>query len=317
MRDKMMQWRTEILKNLGGLPAPEIRNDEWLYLLKDETRNSIMVEGIFVSEQELEQILSHGNYETRNAEDVLNYFSTAKFLYGLGYENHIHQEFTLTLGLIRQINKGIMEGRKRDPGKIRSGAVRIGGAKTQPPAYDIEKWLELYTRFINENINKMQFLRFQALQHDMFEIIHPFEDGNGRAGRIITNYLFVSLGFPIITVKGDEKSKNQYYKALQETDHGFGALFKNTPNYERLIKTISGVNTEQLEIIFFKGLRESMDRMIIKLMEHKGENMLPADKLASTLGYSKASIRKLVERGKLVAVKRGKNYFSHPTLLYK
>jgi hypothetical protein len=40
-------WRTDFLENLGGLSAPEVKNKEWLYLLKQETRNSIMVEGIF------------------------------------------------------------------------------------------------------------------------------------------------------------------------------------------------------------------------------------------------------------------------------
>lgn len=317
MRDTYLQWRKEMLNKLGGLPAPEIRNAEWLYLLKNETRNSVMVEGIFVDEQELEEIIGRGNYEIRNAADVLNYFRTAKFLYGLGFENHLNREFTLSMGLVRQINKGILEGRQREPGKIRTGKVKIGGADIQPPEFDIEGWLKLYIKFVTGNIAKLPLLRLQALQHDLFEMIHPFEDGNGRVGRILTNYLFVSLGFPIITIKGDDQSKEKYYQALQESDRGFKDVFAYGPDDEQLARAIDNIQTGQMEEIFFKGLRESMDRLIVKMVEEKGEKVIPTEELAPILGFARESIRKLVERGKLIAVKRGKSHFSHPSLLYQ
>ena len=107
MRDNYVVWRQSLLKEWGGLPPPEVKNKEWLYLLKNETRNSIMIEGIFVKEEELEAIISGNNCEIRSATDVLSYFRTAKFLYGLGYENFLSNELIFTRGLIMQVNKGI------------------------------------------------------------------------------------------------------------------------------------------------------------------------------------------------------------------
>ena len=60
MRNSLIDKRHEILVGLGGLPEPEVTNEEWLYLLKEETRNSILIEGVFISEDELEEVLSKG-----------------------------------------------------------------------------------------------------------------------------------------------------------------------------------------------------------------------------------------------------------------
>jgi len=34
--------RKELLEEIGGLPEPKVINKEWLYLIKEETRNSIV-----------------------------------------------------------------------------------------------------------------------------------------------------------------------------------------------------------------------------------------------------------------------------------
>ena len=39
-----------------------------------------------------------------------------------------------------------------------------------------------------------------ARMHLEFERIHPFNDGNGRIGRVINNLLFIRAGFPPITI---------------------------------------------------------------------------------------------------------------------
>jgi hypothetical protein len=71
--------------------------------------------------------------------------------------------------------------------------------------------LQLYIQWVKESIDHLPLLRFISLQHSLFEAIHSFEDGNGRTGRILSNYLLISRGFPIVTIKGDGPSREVYF----------------------------------------------------------------------------------------------------------
>ena len=57
-----------------------------------------------------------------------------------------------------------------------------------------------------------------ARMHARLEQIHPFLDGNGRAGRLTLNLLLIRLGYPpAIIYKGD---RARYLAALQRADQG-------------------------------------------------------------------------------------------------
>ncbi len=57
-----------------------------------------------------------------------------------------------------------------------------------------------------------------AYFHAKFENIHPFADGNGRAGRLAMNYLLVLHGHPPIIIH--EEDRKDYYAALEAWDTG-------------------------------------------------------------------------------------------------
>jgi Fic family protein len=311
MRNSVSE-RLDLLKKLGGLPEPEVINEEWLYILKEETRNSILIEGFFVSQDELEEALTSGNPLKRNQEEALNYYRAAKFLYGLSYENYRSKKFFFGIPLIRQTSKTIGE-----KGEFRKGDSRITGAKILPPtALYVNDWMAFFEEHVSQGFSREGFLIFLAKQHVLFEAIHPFDDGNGRTGRIILNYLLISAGYPPVILKGDEENKKKYYKALEQGDSVLRRLTEIPFSRQDVRNALEEMKVSLLEDLISESLRGSFDRILIRLLEEKeGIKLKPAQEVGKALNYSPDSIRTLISRGKFIAVKRGKEWLTHEKLL--
>lgn len=314
----MILERKRILEQLGGINEPVVKNKEWIYLLEEETRNSILIEGFFIDKNELKNVLNKGLSQTRSQQEAYNYFSTARFVYGLAYQNFKENEFYLNIPLIRQINKELGY-----TGEFRKGEVRIAGSGFIPPEFNLNDWLKCFVDFVNGFVSESDsdFIEKLCVSHAFFEEIHPFEDGNGRTGRILLNYILISKGYPLVIIKGVERDKQKYYKALEEIDNQHQALFTKfktqVPHKEYVFEVLQKTKADQLKKMIENALRESMDRIILERLEQKGEKLKPVSELLSTRGYKEGSHRKLIERGKIIAVKKNNTWFSTENIVMK
>lgn len=67
-----------------------------------------------------------------------------------------------------------------------------------------------------EDVKPERALTAAAYFHAEFENIHPFADGNGRAGRLLMNYLLLLRDHPPIIIH--EEDRKAYYAALEQFD---------------------------------------------------------------------------------------------------
>ena len=49
--------------------------------------------------------------------------------------------------------------------------------------------------------------------HNEFEHIHPYQDGNGRVGRLLLNWVLLQHSYPPINIL--LKDRKEYYRTLQ------------------------------------------------------------------------------------------------------
>ena len=92
---------------------------------------------------------------------------------------------SISESLIRQVNELLLNGLRQDAGIFRPGDVTLLGAKYVPPPGPA------VPRFIKELVDLFPFSEgihqvvAAAWVHNQFTYIHPFNDGNGRGGRLL------------------------------------------------------------------------------------------------------------------------------------
>ncbi|WMC91972.1 Fic family protein [Kineothrix sp. MB12-C1] len=119
----------------------------------------------------------------------------------------------LSENVIKQIHYLVLADKRDDRGVYRRVPVRIMGAKHEPvQPYLIqpkmEQLLEAYRNSSEHIIPRL------ARFHIEFEGIHPFIDGNGRAGRLLVNLELMKAGYPPIDIKFADRIA--YYNAFDE-----------------------------------------------------------------------------------------------------
>lgn len=211
--------------------------------------NSNAIENSTLTLKETEKILLDmevsRNVSVREVFEAKNLARVIGYVRAKSQEKEIDKEIILLLHqmLIGGINDGIA-GRFRAKGEY----VRVGSYVASVPEH-IEPMIEETLLEYSSNLNSY-FLDKIAKFHLDFEIIHPFNDGNGRIGRVLINYQFQRLGFPRIIVR--DREKKDYYQA-------FGDYRGNK-------------NTKMMEKILALGLMESFHKRITYL---KGETIIP------------------------------------------
>lgn len=147
----------------------------------------------------------------------------------------VKEQVPLSEHIIKQIHYLVLADKREDRGVYRRVPVRIMGAQHEPAQpYLIQPQMEQLLQRYAESTEHIvpRLARF----HIEFEGIHPFIDGNGRAGRLLVNLELMKAGFPPIDIKFTDRLA--YYDAFDEyhMKHDLSAMEKLFAGYinERL-----------------------------------------------------------------------------------
>lgn len=149
--------------------------------------------------------------------------------------------------------------------RIAGEYVRVGNYVAPAPEH-VEKMIEEIVGQFNSD-HESYFIEKIAKFHLEFENIHPFNDGNGRIGRVLINWQLIHLGFSPIIVRNKEKS--DYYDSF--------TTYRDKKNLKPIAKIIALGLTESLHkrITYLEGAP------IIKLSEFAKEHNKTASSLAN------------------------------------
>ncbi len=164
-----------------------------------------------------------------------------------------------------------------------------------------------------------------AIAHLYFESIHPFEDGNGRIGRAISEKaLSQNLGRPVVLSlsRTIEASKKEYYDALEKAQKS-NEISLWIRYFVQMALTAQEDAERQVEFVLrktklfdrFKDILNDRQLKVVRRMLDEGpdgfEGDMSARKYISIAGTSKATatrdLQRLVELGVFVPVGGGRS----------
>ncbi len=175
--------------------------------------NSNSIEGSTLTPREVELLLEENIAPNKPLEDVLEAKSAQKTL------NYIKKnKEELNQGLLLKLHETYFKDTKPFiAGKLKTKDNIVKGAsfETTPAKYVLTD-TKLYFQDYSKLKKKLQPLELVAWAHWKLEKIHPFQDGNGRIGRVIMNQILHNNNYQMIDIKTKEKQK--YFNTLKKCD---------------------------------------------------------------------------------------------------
>jgi len=190
------------------------------------TYNSNRIEGSRLSEDQTRLIFETNTIGSDVGVPVDDIIETANHFRAMDYVIDKAEE-PLTEEIIKALHRLLKTGTKDshiswfNVGEYKAKPNVVGGMETTPPskvAGKMKKLLDEYSKI--ETVSIRDIIRF----HHDFEKIHPFQDGNGRVGRLIA--CKECLRFNIVPFIIEDSKKMFYYRGLKEWDNEQGFLLE-------------------------------------------------------------------------------------------
>ena len=260
---------------------------EWTY-------HSNAIEGSSLTLRETKLVIEEGltikGKPLREHLEAVNHKEAILFLEDLIEK----EEFEIGESLIKKIHSIILKGiDDENAGKYRRVQVRITGSKFTPPdPLQVTSLMADFDRWLGKKKNQKNLLDYAALTHFKLVDIHPFADGNGRTARLLMNLILIAEGYPPTVILNTDRDK--YYRTLDQAHAGNVKPFVN----------FIGRDIERSLVWYLEAIIPEEEKK-------KEEKWVLLSKLAPKTPYSRDYLSLLARRGRLEAVKKGRNWYSN------
>jgi Fic family protein len=207
--------------------SPEVLDTLRRAAIIQSTESSNRIEGITAERGRIEKLVSSKTTpQNRSEQEIAGYRDVLNQIHVNHERMRLSPGLLLdwhgTLGKYTKEKAGIWKPKDNAIIEVRSdgrSVVRFKPVSALATPEFIRKLIDQYTRLTDQNKSDRLLLIASCILD--FECIHPFTDGNGRVGRLLTLYLLYSAGYEagkyVSLERIVEESKESYYEALHKS----------------------------------------------------------------------------------------------------
>lgn len=245
LQSRLSQKEIDLLNDLQIKKIPKIvhlSEAQWDAFSEAFTFNTNAIEGSEINSHEVREIIEEDKWPDKPKADIAETYGVKEALFFIRKTKE-----PLSLELIKKIHEMVFKNSKPFAGQFRKpreevvvrnvlGEILHEGAPQSRVISLLKELVEWYKKYKSS----YPAIVLSSVIHNQFENIHPFNDGNGRVGRILLNYVLLKHDLPPVNIS--LRNRSEYYKSLQayEKEHNIrpmiNLMLKEYKDLKKLLK---------------------------------------------------------------------------------
>jgi len=300
---------------IGGVKlGPQVLGRLKKSVLVTSTGASTRIEGAKLSDEDVEKLMRGidiQQFSDRDKQEVQGYYellnnvfdSWDRLRFSENLIKHFHRE------LLKYVEK---DSRHRGDYKTQENQVHmideagksVGILFDTTPAYLTPKEMQELVEWTQAAIKKASYHSLLIIANFLVQFlqIHPFQDGNGRLSRVLTNLLMLQAGYAFMPYTSHEKivedNKPEYYLALRQSQKTFNTDDESIlPWIEFVLEAILQQSRMALELFSEENVEKLLSPRQLEVWLYMQEAIEVTPKeLSENLGIPRPTINQVLNR---------------------
>jgi Fic family protein len=300
---------------IGGVKlGPQVLGRLKKSVLVTSTGASTRIEGAKLSDEDIEKLMKGidiQQFSDRDKQEVQGYYELLKNVFDSwdrlkcteGLIKHFHRD------LLKYVDKdtrhrGEYKKQENQVHMIDEAGQSVGILFDTTPAYLTPKEMQELVEWAQAAINNQSFHPLLIVANFLVQFlqIHPFQDGNGRLSRVLTNLLMLQAGYAYMPYSSHEKivedNKPEYYLALRQSQKTFKTDQETiVPWLEFFLDVTLHQSRIALELFSEENVEKLLSPRQLEVWQYMQEAIEVTPKeLSENLGIPRITINQVLDR---------------------
>ena len=298
----------------GAKLSPQILGRLKRSVLVTSTGASTRIEGSKLSDEEIEKMMkgiSIQKFTNRDSQEVKGYYellenvfnSWGSINFSENIIKHFHNELLKYVDK-DQRHKGDYKKQENKVHMVDRAGKSLGILFDTTSAYLTPKEMQELVEWTQKSLKDKKIHPLLIVGNFLVEFlnIHPFEDGNGRLSRILTNLLLLKEGYEYMPYVSHEKliedNKPEYYVALRRSQKTIGAKKENITFWLEFFLTIILKQSEMaVKLLSDENIEKLLTKKQLMVWQHL-ENVVDATpmEIAKKTKIAQPTVRQAINK---------------------
>lgn len=281
----------------GAKLSPQVLGRLKRSVLVTSTGASTRIEGAKLTDEEIEKMMrgiSVQKFTDRDGQEVKGYFellenvfdSWKKIRFNESVIKHFHNELLKYVDKDRR-HKGDYKKQENKVHMINEAGQSVGILFDTTPAYLTPKEMQELVEWTANALKEKKYHVLLIVANFLVEFlkIHPFQDGNGRLSRVLTNFLLLQAGYEYMPYASHEKlvedNKPDYYIALRKSQKTMGTGKEDiTPWLEFFYTILLKQSRMAVDLLSNENIEKLLTPKQMKVWQYLRDSETPATPMA-------------------------------------